>query len=121
MLSFISCNTDSPTGDYDDLGGADRTTRLYKVLVPEPTDRGGISASPNSAKLGAAVIVNYVPPEPLTDEDGLPLENAQNGANYTIISLTGSYNDGHKTVSIVKIGEGGGGDLSSPCPTRTYI
>ncbi|MDR2659943.1 MAG: hypothetical protein LBC27_08165 [Spirochaetaceae bacterium] len=120
-LFFLGCQIDS-SPNYDDSDtGADRTTRLYKVILPEPTDKGGLSAEPVSAKLGTTVIVNYQPPaaEPASsDGEELP---ANNYANYTITTLTGSYNDGQKTVKIVKNSEGGGGDLNSPCPTPTYI
>ncbi|MDR2660044.1 MAG: hypothetical protein LBC27_08685 [Spirochaetaceae bacterium] len=120
--AFLSCNTDSPSLDYDDMGGgADRTSRMYQVILPDPTDKGGLSASPMSAKLGNTVIVSYTPPNTGAAENETDVENTQPAVNYTITSLTGSYNNGQKRVSIARSSEGGGGDLSSPCRTRTYI
>jgi hypothetical protein len=117
-LSFAGCNTDS-FPDYEDSGGGDRTTRLYKVIVPAPTETGGVSASPSQAKLGTTVIVSYVPPQTMGEEETV-VENVQTNdyTNYTIKSLTGTYNDGQKTIKFTR---GGGGNLGSPCPMRTYI
>ncbi|MDR0409079.1 MAG: hypothetical protein LBH18_01580, partial [Spirochaetaceae bacterium] len=48
----ISCEADSGD-DYDEPNAwQDRTSRKYNIKTPEAGERGGITASPNPAKLG---------------------------------------------------------------------
>jgi hypothetical protein len=110
-LALANCDTDTDA-DYDDLTpGLDRTTRQYSIILPEAGASGGVSANPNPAKLGTAITVNYIPPVTAEEETARAAENT---TSYTITSLTGTYNNGQKTVNFSK---GGGGDVSSPCPT----
>jgi uncharacterized repeat protein (TIGR02543 family) len=99
--SFSSCEADSDI--YDDLILVqDRTTRQYSIILPEPGERGGISASHASAKQGTIITVSYIPPE-----------TAENTSSYTITSLTGAYDNGKKNVNFSK-GGGGGWSFSMP-------
>jgi hypothetical protein len=102
---FSGCETDSDV-DYDDLTPVlDRATRQYSIILPEPGERGGISASHASAKLGTTITVKYVPPGQLGGEEPAP---AADESSYNITFLTGTYNNGQKTV---KISKGGGGGM----------
>jgi hypothetical protein len=110
---FTNCGTDLDT-DYDDqTQSQDRATRQYSINLPDPGERGGISASHAAAKLGTTITVNYIPPEQADEETAQADESL-----YTVTYLSVTYNDGQKTV---KTSKGGGGDGRSPCPTPTYF
>jgi hypothetical protein len=108
ILPLVSCGIDTNI-DYDDAGAAvDRITRSYNIIVQEPDAKGGMSVTPNPAKQGGSVIISYLAPEEAA------------AVNYTIVSITGTYNDGQKTINTAKTAEGGGGDGNLSCPPLTY-
>ncbi|MDR0408868.1 MAG: hypothetical protein LBH18_00510, partial [Spirochaetaceae bacterium] len=54
-LAFTGCETDSDDYDDEPLSWQDRTSRKYNIKTPEAGERGGITASPNPAKLGTPI------------------------------------------------------------------
>ncbi|MDR0410190.1 MAG: hypothetical protein LBH18_07350 [Spirochaetaceae bacterium] len=107
-LAFVGCETDSGD-DYDEpFAWQDRGSKNYNIKVPEANERGGITASPNPAKLGTPITINYIPPLPPENGDAA---RTQNQGVYTVTSITGTYAEGQKTLNIVKNSEGGGGGL----------
>ncbi|MDR1362624.1 MAG: hypothetical protein LBJ35_01045 [Spirochaetaceae bacterium] len=109
-LAFTSCETDADTDDidYSSLYPVDHSVRQYNVILPEANSKGSLSVSPNPARAGAAVSVKYLPPEtPETVEE--IAQTDENIQPYIITALTGTYNNGQKTLNIIKNSGGGGG------------